>query len=343
MNVIQCIIRNKRGSVALLVAGFIVILLGSSALVIDLGSTYHETSRLQNAMDSAALAGVQELGSNQPTSTTSQSWTNAVAKAIQYAELNGYTVTENGVTVTPVQNTAGSKIMGVKVTGSKLVPYSMARIFGINDTTVTRSASAMLKVVDTTTGVIPFYIAKSYMDSVAGTTITISSKDLEGATGGRIGPVYMNSSESGYSTIGTNVIKGYPGTVTIGQKVFTKTGAFAANLKNDVKTRIDTLGSLALVPIVQRFYQGDTNENGIFESNENMTGDTNLNRILDPGETWVIASLRVVSFAAMEITYPQGQPDFTITAKFVTVVSAGGESRDLNPPDYGVYTIDLTD
>ena len=62
------------------------VLMGFMAMSIDVGMIFHERRSLQNAADSAALAGVPEL----PESPSA-----AEAKALEWAENNGYT-SENG-------------------------------------------------------------------------------------------------------------------------------------------------------------------------------------------------------------------------------------------------------
>jgi Flp pilus assembly protein TadG len=56
---------QQRGSVAVLVAVTMVVLLGFASLVIDIGNLYRVRGQLQNAADSAALAGAQELDHTQ--------------------------------------------------------------------------------------------------------------------------------------------------------------------------------------------------------------------------------------------------------------------------------------
>ena len=51
---------NEKGSVIIIVACAMVLMLGIAALVIDVGVLYYNKVALSNAADAAALAGVQE-------------------------------------------------------------------------------------------------------------------------------------------------------------------------------------------------------------------------------------------------------------------------------------------
>src|SRR5439155_5798948 len=73
---------RQRGNVAMLLALLLPLLLGFAALVIDLGHGWQVRSQQQNAVDSAALAGVRDLDG------TSQQFNPAVASAVYYAGLN---------------------------------------------------------------------------------------------------------------------------------------------------------------------------------------------------------------------------------------------------------------
>lgn len=57
-------LKDEQGAVTIMVALMIVVLLGFTALTVDVGLAYHNKSMLQNATDSAALAIVNTIGSS---------------------------------------------------------------------------------------------------------------------------------------------------------------------------------------------------------------------------------------------------------------------------------------
>jgi hypothetical protein len=73
---------NKpKGAISIAAAFFIVILLGFSALAVDVGYMYLVRSQLQNAADSSALAGASQLSLYGPNTTWENATANGVAKA----------------------------------------------------------------------------------------------------------------------------------------------------------------------------------------------------------------------------------------------------------------------
>lgn len=105
------LLKNEDGQALVLVAIAMTVLIGLTALVIDVGTLYVTRSKLQNAADAAALAGAQDLETiNDP-----------VATAEYYGRLNG---AEN--TDAAIDSEDSTKI---QVKCSKNVPNIFARIF----------------------------------------------------------------------------------------------------------------------------------------------------------------------------------------------------------------------
>ena len=79
-------LKDESGATVVIVALFMVVLLGFAALAIDGGRLYLEKSRLQKALDAAVLAGAQELRSSPD---------KAKSIAIDTAQKNGFTITKD--------------------------------------------------------------------------------------------------------------------------------------------------------------------------------------------------------------------------------------------------------
>ena len=124
--------RSDDGVSAVIVAIVIVVMLGFSALVIDLGSLYRERRSLQTAADAAALAAVQEL----PDSTSA-----ATAKAKSYASLNAPEATN--VTVTFSSHFAHDDTVRVVLNQPKADVF-FARIWGTTSAQVGAKAAARI-------------------------------------------------------------------------------------------------------------------------------------------------------------------------------------------------------
>lgn len=146
--------RSRRGTILIWVAALMIVLLGFTALAVDVGHLYAVQADLQLAADSAALAGAEGL-----TVGTSS----ARARAIQYAaknDANGQPVSisdsnvEFGLwnstshTFTPVSGNGGTYPDAVRVTAAlneasgNSVSLHFAKALGIADADVAASAIA---------------------------------------------------------------------------------------------------------------------------------------------------------------------------------------------------------
>lgn len=158
----HCLYKKQDGAVAVIAAAAMISLIGITAFAFDLGRAYVETSKLQNALDSAALAAVNELPAN---SMADPKWNDpnngVVAVAKEYALINGY----EDVIVEPLPDNyevTGSKIIGVRVKAENYeVPYRFAGIFGTDSGFITRSAEARKQLYGLS-GLIPVGITEEY-------------------------------------------------------------------------------------------------------------------------------------------------------------------------------------
>ncbi|NLC11294.1 MAG: hypothetical protein GX767_03450 [Firmicutes bacterium] len=105
------IIREEKGSVLVTITLAMVALLGVTALVVDAGLAYAERVKLNNAVDAAALAGVQEMASGLDVSLTEEA-------ARDYALLNAPDLDENllSIQVNKEENrvvVSARKVMGL--------------------------------------------------------------------------------------------------------------------------------------------------------------------------------------------------------------------------------------
>jgi len=118
---------NEAGQSTVLVAIFLSVLMGASALSVDLGSTYFAKIKIQNAADFAALAAADQLPRKAATISTAE----------EYADLNGASG-DRVIVTTPYD---GDPYM-VEVVIERYVPYSFGRVLGKEGTTVRARAVA---------------------------------------------------------------------------------------------------------------------------------------------------------------------------------------------------------
>lgn len=122
-------IRDNRGQALVITVLAMTVLLGMSALAIDVGSWYKQKRDLQAVADAAALAGAQALP---------ESPSDAQALAIQYAGENGGSLDASGISFSS-DVTANDTI---NVSLSKPAPGFFSKVFGIDSVTVGARASA---------------------------------------------------------------------------------------------------------------------------------------------------------------------------------------------------------
>lgn len=147
--------REQEGSIAVVVAVAMAALLGFSALVMDLGTAYNEAAKLQNAMDSAALAGARELPA---ANLSSSEWAAAKNVALSYAAENQFDLTSDDLTPVYKDDNPDKQIIGIQATRSAVVDYQFIKVLGIQSGTLTRSATAAMQPAGAVTGAVPLSI-----------------------------------------------------------------------------------------------------------------------------------------------------------------------------------------
>jgi hypothetical protein len=127
--------RREDGAVAVITALFMVVILGITAIVVDVGMVYFEKNQLQNGADAAALAIAQECAAGTCPDLTSE--------AIFYARENS----NDGRARAEVIHAPGSKTVTVRThaqdrDGNNTVRHWFAPIIGVDSTDVRAEAKA---------------------------------------------------------------------------------------------------------------------------------------------------------------------------------------------------------
>lgn len=142
------ILFNNKGSAVIFIAISFVVLLGFTALVTDIGMMVHRKSKLQVAVDAAALAGAYEI----PKHTTK-----AKEVALQYAALNGAKKENVSVSFEESDNV-------IVVTATEKVNLFFAKVLGIKEGNVSVLAAA---TNETGKGLRPFGVdKKTYLEAL---------------------------------------------------------------------------------------------------------------------------------------------------------------------------------
>ncbi len=122
---------RSRGQIFVIFAFLLTILIGFSAMVVDIAWIWANELKVQRAADAAALAGVVHLP-GQVALAEGDAW--------DEARKNGYRNGFDGVVVTPGQDPGNARRMTVRI--SAPVDTFFIGIFGIDQVTVIREAKA---------------------------------------------------------------------------------------------------------------------------------------------------------------------------------------------------------
>lgn len=166
MNILRKKLKEKRGSVTVLMAIVLTVLMAIMAYVIDVGMVYAEGIKLSNALDAATLAAAMELPGDP---------NEALLVANDY-------LTNNGVDLNQTTINIGADNKSIEIEGVKEVEHYFAKLFGINSTPVNRTSKVALGAVKSVKGGIrPFAVEEAAFQY--GDLVTLK----EGAGGGTTG------------------------------------------------------------------------------------------------------------------------------------------------------------
>lgn len=212
-------IRNKRGNSSIIMLVIVTTLLGLMSLSVDAGLLYYEQIKLQNTVDSVALAATSKFHEGED---------KMLEEAYKYAELNG--VDPEAVTVNISEN-----LRRVEVTTSKAVDLYFAKILNKSSAEVTARACAAAGPISSIKGVRPFAVEKQ--DFVYGQPYILKKGGGEGNTGNYGAIALGGKGASNYRNI---LIYGYNNILRIGDKIETEPGNMAGPTLDGIKSLLES-------------------------------------------------------------------------------------------------------
>lgn len=220
IDTLRKLIKREEGTVIVLVALGLTVFLGFTALVTDVGLLLVERGKLVQAVDAAALAGVQELPDNPTAATT---------KATEYAQKNG--VSSPTVTISPDNKE-------ITVESTKQVNLAFAKIWGLDKSNVKAAAKAVIAPVKSVSGAVPMSVLDQPL--VAGQKYVIKSADGIGAhNNGWRGILDYTGAGGGSAEYREMTKNGYPGLLVNGTVIKKETGNKSGPVEDGVNDRID--------------------------------------------------------------------------------------------------------
>jgi Flp pilus assembly protein TadG len=214
-----------------IVAVFMLALLGMAALVIDYGNVALQRRALQNSVDASALAGASSLAGG---------WASAQPAAQNVYLMNGYQSDQ----VTYQQTTDLQPGDSVTVSSTRTVDTFIATLFGISTAKVSASATATIQSFTQVTGgtsVMPWGVLQgSY---TPGSKYPIYTKDTANANNGAISLPYhlgQNCPDPNGANAYSNEISGNLNTcpISVGETIDTKPGNNSGPTSQGLNARI---------------------------------------------------------------------------------------------------------
>ncbi|MBL7060640.1 MAG: Tad domain-containing protein [Actinobacteria bacterium] len=216
-------ISNESGQVIVIFAILMVSLIGMMALVIDVGSVYEVRRHLQTVADSAALAGAHELP---------ESPANAVQKAIEYAAINGITITADNV---EIESTLATDDTIVVTVIDPDAPLYFAKVLGIESASVGARAKAIIAVPKELGGLVPFGFPEE--DWVPGEEYILKTGAPAHGGHGNFNALALDESTGG-NEYRDKIVEGASTLYEIGDIVETEPGNMAGPTKQGVNERV---------------------------------------------------------------------------------------------------------
>jgi hypothetical protein len=297
---------GERGQAAVLTAIALTVLLGMTAIVIDVGSWFRQQRQLQTAADASALAGAQALPFDVPQAT---SW------AQDYAGRNGGNGT-NGITI--LSSHGPNDTMSVKAT--KSAPGFFAKIFGIDSVKVSASAKARAEAPVQALHVVPMVVSEQHpLLAGAGcpcfgqqTTLPFGKEGAPGAFG-------MLNLAGGNGTVGTSEEAQW---ITTGFDKYLPLGLYRSDpgakfASSQIRSALDArIGDVLLFPVFRTLSGNGQN-----------------------------AQYDIIGWVGFHLTsYVQHGNEATLTGYFTRFIAEGIQSSTgTSQPKFGVTSIQLID
>jgi Flp pilus assembly protein TadG len=302
-------LRREEGQVTVMLAVFIVVLLGLTGIVVDVGSWFRQQRASQSTVDAAVLAGAQALPADPATART---------LATSFAGKNGGVA---GAVITVTSRYVANDVITVK----QATPASgfFSRLFGVSTVTVRTQASAISEVPTSVMGVAPIVVDIHHqMLSGPGcpcfnvpTSIPLGKKGVPGAFG--MVDLDTHNGNTGSSVLADWILNGYNNYLPLGDYDSDPGAKFdSSNIQGALQSRY---GSDLLFPVY-----------------DSLTGNGSN------------ASYHIIGWASFHLTLAHsGGGSGSLDGYFDSVIWTGIVPPDGPPsppiPDLGVHSVALID
>lgn len=226
----HCQFKNERGSIIVLFACALLILMLFAALSIDVSSMLTAKNQLQSAVDASALAGASGLVIDQ---------TEACNRAITFGGLNDCINQNVQINPADISFPAANRI---RVQGNHMINLYFARVIGMNTTTISAVAEAALDQLVGSGGARPWAVPDQFWQPGDKDTLKCGALGATGTNSGFFYPVDFPAINKGTPEVGAqiyedNIANGTNYTIEIGDILQVEPG----NMIGPTKQGLDDL------------------------------------------------------------------------------------------------------
>lgn len=211
--------RNEKGQVLVMVAVGMVAMVGATAFTVDAGYLYATRMHMQDAVDAAVLAGVQELP-GQPQEALNLASTYSLANDLAQGEFT-YDIENN------------TRLHGY---ATREVDLFFAGVMGFSSQTVKVEAMAQIAPLSEASGLVPWGVWE-YDYEFGDVTV------LKQGAGDQLYPGWFGAlrfeGDSGANDYRNNIKYGYPGVIHIGDIIPYEPGNMSGPTQQAVQYRMD--------------------------------------------------------------------------------------------------------
>lgn len=300
-------LKDQRGVTKVLVALSAVVLLGFTALVVDVGAMYFEKSRLQKALDAAVLGGAQHL-------VVTQEKAGETAKDIAF---------KNGFSIADEELKTEAEAIEIEKTVKKELTF--ARIFGINDADIYAIARAeLVQALVSRDGIVPVGLERDKYEFDQGKEYSLNLDNANKKNGNH---GFLSLDGRGESSWENAVKNGSKSVFSVGDRIYPEPGNLGKNVIEAFQYRIDL----------------DKNDPGKFHCSDYQTADNSCRRVIIVPLVTEFPNGRsekveILDFAAFWIKGFEGKN--TVIGVFIDYATSGTfEERDTDSNIYGVKLV----
>ncbi|NMA67400.1 MAG: hypothetical protein GX957_14400 [Clostridiaceae bacterium] len=297
--------KSQRGSTIVIFSLLAVIIIGFTSLVTDIGMVAVYKAKLTHAVDSAALAGAQELIYNDYP---------VHIKVDEYLSENGFP--DHSAEIDTDSNS-------VRVTAFHRVEYKLARLLGYTSKEIHATAKAkVLPVIGVNQGIRPFAIEA--FDFEFGETYVLKQGGGSGNSG-NYGAVELGG--RGAQIYFQNIVEGYNDRLMVGDYINTEPGNMSGPTENGINHLISQCNHIP--KCTHSSFDPDCPRiiTVIIVDNMNVNGRS---------------SVQIIGFASFFLEGVAGSGNKSeVTGRFIRTVTSG-ENGDFNQ-DFGLYGVKLVE